>query len=521
MFKIRKSIRASVILFFTLIIIQIIYVIITPDFKINFGAELGRIAESIITGKGYSNPFGETGPTAWHLPILVLLIALIFKISGITLTSYIILAGIKFFAFALSFYFISKALSINGDRWKSILLFMLFLLYFLFSPSQNLVMVCDLWIITLVVSAFIYSFTLLYSESKKGFFLLFIVFFFAPLISPPFALGFIIIISISTLRALYLSYKKPTSEIITNKGISTLTDNRNHPERIILRYLYLIGAFTFATGLWSFRNYVEFKKFIPSKSNMWFEFYITNIVDTDGQLSLSTSYLSHPVTSEILINEIKTMGEINWLEKYHEKSRNYLNNNFADYIENIKCRLFNAFIYIENDMDKIDSDKISKFSDSDQLKLNKAKLIYDRGWISLFYSDKEMYKLLDQIEVQNKELIFKDWQAAKLKYHQLKYSYTNFVRSTFMSIIPMLCLIMLLFIKQIRKNVNFIVSVVLYFIYLIPYILVSHQIRYQRPLFILQVILIYLLIVFVLEKIRPIYTSRIKNNQRSELARNK
>jgi len=50
-----------------------------------YGFELGRIASSIASGKGFSSPlrFMDTGPSAWFTPIYPYLVAGIFKIWGI------------------------------------------------------------------------------------------------------------------------------------------------------------------------------------------------------------------------------------------------------------------------------------------------------------------------------------------------------------------------------------------------------------------------------------------------------
>jgi 4-amino-4-deoxy-L-arabinose transferase-like glycosyltransferase len=54
------------------------------DANFSFGWEIGRIANSIATGKGFSSPFyGDTGPTAWAAPIYPYVVAAAFKIFGI------------------------------------------------------------------------------------------------------------------------------------------------------------------------------------------------------------------------------------------------------------------------------------------------------------------------------------------------------------------------------------------------------------------------------------------------------
>ena len=56
----------------------------TTDDNFSFGWEMGRIAASIASGHGFSNPFGpQTGPTAWEPPLYPYLAAGVFHIFGI------------------------------------------------------------------------------------------------------------------------------------------------------------------------------------------------------------------------------------------------------------------------------------------------------------------------------------------------------------------------------------------------------------------------------------------------------
>src|ERR1043166_707697 len=49
-----------------------------------FAWEMGMVARSIVTGKGFSSPYvGETGPTAWFPPLYPYLLAGVFKIFGL------------------------------------------------------------------------------------------------------------------------------------------------------------------------------------------------------------------------------------------------------------------------------------------------------------------------------------------------------------------------------------------------------------------------------------------------------
>ncbi len=60
-----------------------------------FAWEMGRIARALATGYGYADPFaGHTGPTAWLAPAYPLLIAGVFKLTGVytPLSAWILLA---------------------------------------------------------------------------------------------------------------------------------------------------------------------------------------------------------------------------------------------------------------------------------------------------------------------------------------------------------------------------------------------------------------------------------------------
>ena len=56
----------------------------TNDQNFGFGWEMGRIGESIASGRGFGNPFiSLTGPTAWEPPLYPYVIGGIFKVFGI------------------------------------------------------------------------------------------------------------------------------------------------------------------------------------------------------------------------------------------------------------------------------------------------------------------------------------------------------------------------------------------------------------------------------------------------------
>jgi len=66
------------------IVVMHTYKVRTTEDDFGFAWEMGRIAASLVSGHGFSNPFlYPTGPTAWEPPLTPFLIAGVFKLFGI------------------------------------------------------------------------------------------------------------------------------------------------------------------------------------------------------------------------------------------------------------------------------------------------------------------------------------------------------------------------------------------------------------------------------------------------------
>ncbi|HET9086313.1 MAG TPA: hypothetical protein VFN53_02205 [Acidobacteriaceae bacterium] len=71
--------------------VRVLYMTLAHTYRIRpgedhfqFGWEMGRIARALVTGYGYADPFsGHTGPTTWVAPLYPLLLAGVFKMSGV------------------------------------------------------------------------------------------------------------------------------------------------------------------------------------------------------------------------------------------------------------------------------------------------------------------------------------------------------------------------------------------------------------------------------------------------------
>ncbi|HEX6770446.1 MAG TPA: hypothetical protein VF126_00370 [Acidobacteriaceae bacterium] len=77
--------------FWAAFVVRVAYMTLAHTYRVrpfpdhfDYGWEMGRIARALVTGYGFADPFkGHTGPTAWVGPLYPLLMAGVFKLTGV------------------------------------------------------------------------------------------------------------------------------------------------------------------------------------------------------------------------------------------------------------------------------------------------------------------------------------------------------------------------------------------------------------------------------------------------------
>jgi hypothetical protein len=119
----------------------------------HFGYEAGRIARSIVEGKGFSSPlFADTGPTAWMTPVYPGIVAGVFKICGVyTKASALVLLSLNALTSALNvipiFLFARRSFCDRVARWSAWT--WAFFPYGIYFPVER---IWETWLATLLLS---------------------------------------------------------------------------------------------------------------------------------------------------------------------------------------------------------------------------------------------------------------------------------------------------------------------------------------------------------------------------------
>jgi 4-amino-4-deoxy-L-arabinose transferase-like glycosyltransferase len=230
---------------------------------IPFQTETGHIAYSIAGGKGFSSPFQrDTGPTAWLAPVYPYLLAGIFKVFGIyTLRSFFtaLLLNILYSASTcVPIFYAGKRIAGLGVASAAAWLWALF-------PNAIIIPFEWIWdtsLSALLVATLLWA-TLELAESRR--------------------------VRDGCLYGLLGGFA-----LLTNPAVAPLLPvlltwaayrnrNRDRASAWLARPALAAAITLLCCVPWTIRNYVQFHKFIPLRSNFAFELYIGNNENYDEQ----------------------------------------------------------------------------------------------------------------------------------------------------------------------------------------------------------------------------------------------
>jgi 4-amino-4-deoxy-L-arabinose transferase-like glycosyltransferase len=261
-----------------------------------FQTETGHIAYSIASGKGFSSPFQrDSGPTAWLTPVYPYLLAGIFKLFGIfTLHSFFaaLALNILFSAGAcVPIFYAGKRIAGLGVASAAAWLWTIF---------PNAVIIPFEWIWDTSLSALLVA-TLLWAtlelaESRRVRDWCFygLLWGFALLTNPAIALLFPVLLAWAAYRI----------------------RDRDHAASWLMRPVLATALALLCCLPWTIRNYVQFHKLIPLRSNFAFELYIGNNENYDDE------HRSRPgtITQDREILRYLHMGETAFMEEEKRKA---------------------------------------------------------------------------------------------------------------------------------------------------------------------------------------------------------
>jgi hypothetical protein len=138
---------------------------------------------------------------------------------------------------------------------------------------------------------------------------------------------------------------------------------------------------------------------------------------------------------------------------------------------------------------------IQKLSDARLISTHELPTVY---WTSLTLSQDDFKRRIEPLELTDESIILQDWREQKDLLLSRRRNWKSVSKSLLLSLVPSLCILYGLFVRQVRKEPVFLLTISIYLTYLSPYVLAAHYRRYQAPMIGLYSILIFFLICRIL-----------------------
>ena len=285
----------------------------------HLGAEYYFIAQSIVEGKGFSNPFQvETGPTSWMPPVYPFILAALIKLFHkkiLVAACVVFLKNLVLIGVGLLAYEIAKQTLTTLKPWFILLLYVLFLLgnfwwYFQITHDEWLLLlsVCIIFPMAVFIKRNHITLSVAIIWGIVGGF--------AMLVNPVIGLSWVV--------------------------LSVINFFFNKNGRVLVVSLLLFSSLF---SLWIIRNYSVFNRLILIKSNFYYEAYVYNYNTADGLFD-EEFIKKHPVwhVKDDSQHPYRKLGEMQFLDTYREKFFAALKQDPYRYLRNIWNRLLAALI---------------------------------------------------------------------------------------------------------------------------------------------------------------------------------
>jgi len=266
-----------------------------------FGYETGRIARSIVEGKGFSNPlFADTGPTAWMTPVYPGIVAGVFKIFGVyTKASAVALLSFNALTSALNvipiFLFARRSFGERVARWSAWT--WAFFPYGIYFPVER---IWETWLATLLLSILFWIALELEAGKPAWVWILYGLLWGVEALTSPSALAVLLFLGAWTC---YQLYKKRQSWFVLNVVAAVVC-------------LAVVSP-------WFIRNYRVFHQFIPFRDNMG----LVLRLGTKGNTSYWGVYELGPWHNDAEWKELQRDGELAYMATKKQQAIAFIRTN--------------------------------------------------------------------------------------------------------------------------------------------------------------------------------------------------
>jgi hypothetical protein len=289
---------------------------VTVTWHQHLGGEYFNIAQALVDGRGFSDPFGEaTGPTAWMPPLYPGLLALLLFLTKSRVVVAAVILALTHASLATIGTTVYSIVRRRAQAVPPSLVVFFVLIWILAFNSWFLLITQDIWLVALAVNAML---VLIYRKVELG-------------EAKPWAWAAVGGALLFICPALVV----PWGVLVAYFALG---------DRQWRRWIAVVGAVVAIALPWTIRNAVTFHHFVPVKSNLPYDAYLANVIDDDGIYDDRT-LMWHPYTNAVTQFEYARRGEVDFTRHYGRLLVNYLRRHRPAVLLKVMNRLIAATVY--------------------------------------------------------------------------------------------------------------------------------------------------------------------------------
>jgi hypothetical protein len=433
-------------------------------------AEPGNVAAALAQGRGFSDPFdGKTGATAWVSPLPVLVEAFVFILFGVkSAASAVVMLILTIAGLAGANALLVSALVRHG-AWMRGVASVAFIAACALLPGGPLAVLSEAWLDILLSVLLLWSaLEMRRAPGRRASSALIAVAFLAPLENAGLAVS-------AGLVILALAW----------------------PDRKDLRKLAVpaaaVAAAVIAVGAWSARNAAALGRFIPLKSNGWFELHLANVDSADGLPRMETVLRRLPYFDVQEFNRYSSLGEMAYVDSFRGPALAALGSDPLHFAGNVIRRIGAAAVYMRREGGGEMTD--FHFATGDWSRLVNSGELITMGptgglWTRIDTPPFTERMKFHKLGLSDEAAILRDWSQKRLAYDSEYFSTGGIALGFLVSGMPVAALLLSALLRGGRLAPPAAWAAAIAFGMLLPYVLVNHNERHQLPLVAMQAVAI-------------------------------
>jgi hypothetical protein len=434
-------------------------------------AEPGNVAAALVQGRGFSDPFdGGTGATAWVSPLPVWVEAAVFLALGVkTAAAANALLALTVLGLAAANALLQSALQPLGP-WARFSASTAFLAYASLLPGGPLEVLSEAWLDILISAALLWAAVETRRTPRgKGPLALLAVALAAPLDNAGLALAAGIVI-----LALAWGFRGDLRRLRTPALAA--------------------GLAAAAVGAWTVRNAVALHRLVPLKSNFWFELHLANVDSADGLPRMETVLRKLPYFDIAEFARYAGLGEAAYVDTFRAPALAALRGAPLHFAGNVLRRAFDAAVFCKREGGGAFTH--FRFRQDDAVRLvssGELILLGQSGaglWTRIDADPADESLKFHRMGLSDEGAAWRDWAEKRLAFDG-SFRSAGAVATGFLTAgIPVAALLVGALLLGGRPAPQAAWAAAIGFGMLLPFVLVNHNGRHQRPLIAMQAVAI-------------------------------